>query len=148
MTFANFPELGRALTQQCSRAVLPEQEFAFLQRIVLVETRTLDLLDLVVPSTNSATQPQLFSCQLLSAVHTHTPAITTTDSGSRVIRILLHTSTSNLLSSTSPHLSVRTCGSPLDQCGKRPASHDTLLLPWNHCHIARLTSPKYHDSQC
>ena len=59
MTFANFPELGRALTQQCSRAVLPEQEFAFLQRIVLVETRTLDLLDLVVPSTNSATQPQL-----------------------------------------------------------------------------------------
>ena len=38
MTFANFPELGRALTQQCSRAVLPEQEFAFLQRIVLVET--------------------------------------------------------------------------------------------------------------
>ena len=61
MTFANFPELGRALTQQCSRAVLPEQEFAFLQRIVLVETRTLDLLDLVVPSTNSATQPQLFS---------------------------------------------------------------------------------------
>ena len=60
MTFANFPELGRALTQQCSRAVLPEQEFAFLQRIVLVETRTLDLLDLVVPSTNSATQPQLF----------------------------------------------------------------------------------------
>ena len=61
MTFANFPELGRALTQQCSRAVLPEQEFAFLQRIVLVETRTLDLLDLVVPSTNSATQPQLSS---------------------------------------------------------------------------------------
>ena len=59
MTFSNFPELGRALTQQCSRAVLPEQEFAFLQRIVLVETRTLDLLDLVVPSTNSATQPQL-----------------------------------------------------------------------------------------
>ena len=65
MTFANFPELGRALTQQCSRAVLPEQEFAFLQRIVLVETRTLDLLDLVVPSTNSATQPQLstYVCQ-------------------------------------------------------------------------------------
>ena len=60
MTFANFPELGRALTQQCSRAVLPEQEFAFLQRIVLVEIRTLDLLDLVVPSTNSATQLQLF----------------------------------------------------------------------------------------
>ena len=45
MTFANFPELGRALTQQCSRAVLPEQEFAFLQRIALVETRTLDLFE-------------------------------------------------------------------------------------------------------
>ena len=59
MTFANFPELGRALTQQCSRAVLPEQSFAKMQTLVLVETRTLDLLDLVVPSTNSATQPQL-----------------------------------------------------------------------------------------
>ena len=64
MTCANFPELGRALTQQCSRAVLPEQEFAFSQGIALVETRTLDLLDHVVPSTNSATQPQLFSIVL------------------------------------------------------------------------------------
>ena len=72
MTFANFPELGRALTQQCSRAVLPEQEFAFLQRIVLVETRTLDLLDLVVPSTNSATQPQLSSVHLLDAFFNNT----------------------------------------------------------------------------
>ena len=68
MTFANFPELGRALTQQCSRAVLPEQEFAFLQRIVLVETRTLDLLDLVVPSTNSATQPQLGISNVLRSI--------------------------------------------------------------------------------
>ena len=69
MTFANFPELGRALTQQCSRAVLPEQEFAFLQRIVLVEIRTLDLLDLVVPSTNSATQPQLNVWATKSIIH-------------------------------------------------------------------------------
>ena len=64
MTCVNFPELVRALTQQCSRAVLPEQEFAFLQRIALAETQTLDLLDHVVPSTNSATQPQLFSIVL------------------------------------------------------------------------------------
>ena len=28
MTCANFPELRRALTQQCSSAVLPEQQFA------------------------------------------------------------------------------------------------------------------------
>ena len=46
MTFANFPELGRALTQQCSRAVLPEQEFAFLQRIVLKYTNIYKLSEL------------------------------------------------------------------------------------------------------